>query len=81
MNRNNPLNPFWRVEIRTPEQARIYNRLLIAKIIVQVILLCGLLALAGWSLKMLGIALLFAVAWKGIESWSRRRKANATNRG
>jgi hypothetical protein len=82
MNSTNPspLNPFWRVELRTDAQVRLYNRILVAKIIVQVILILGILALCGWSPLQLVCAVLFAAAWKGIEIWSRRRKASAIPR-
>ncbi len=72
MNRNNPLNPFWRVEIRTPEQARLYNRLLIAKIAVQVLLLLGLLALGGWTWQMLLGIVAIATVWQGLSFYRRR---------
>jgi hypothetical protein len=74
MNSNNPLNPFWRVEIRTPEQARIYNRLLIAKIAVQVILLLGLLALGGWTWPQLLAIVAIATVWQGVSFMRRRRQ-------
>lgn len=43
----NIFKPGYRIEIKNEAQARIYRRLLIAKIVVQLILLGGLLALSG----------------------------------
>ena len=71
----NPLSPWYRIEIKTPAQARLYNRLLVAKIVGQLIVLGVILGMAGWSLKALGFGLAIAVAWYGFDVFRRRRAA------
>ncbi|MDP3506713.1 MAG: hypothetical protein Q8T09_01865 [Candidatus Melainabacteria bacterium] len=63
MNRN-LLKPDLKIEINSEAQARKYTRLLIAKIAVQLIIIAALLALAGWSLKLLLVGATVATAWK-----------------
>lgn len=72
MNTSSPFHPFWRVEIRTEAQARLYNRLLIAKIAVQVLLLLGLLALGGWTWQMLLGVVAVATVWQAVSYYRRR---------
>jgi len=71
---NHPFSPFYRVRISTPEQARIYNRFMVAKIVAQLIILALLLALAGWSWQMFVGAAAIAVAWKGGEMYFKSRR-------
>lgn len=70
-----PLSPFYRIEIKNEAQARIYNRFLMAKIAVQLVLLALLLYVCGWSFQMLAIAFGIAAVWKGSEFLYKRYQA------
>ncbi len=68
--------PGYRVVIDTPAKARLYNRILKAKIAVQLLLLGGLLMLGGWTWKQLAIVLAVATVWQLTSMWLRKRKQN-----
>lgn len=64
-------HPFYTVTITTPGQARLYNRLLLIRIALQLLLLGAMLWLFGWNWQMLLGGLAVAVAWQGINRWRR----------
>lgn len=66
-----PLHPRFAIEIKNPRQAAIYRRLLIAKIVVQVILLVAMLMLLGVTWWQLAFIAVFATAWKGFDMWRK----------
>lgn len=70
----NIFHPNYTIVIDTPAKARLYNRLLVAKIVVSVILLGGLLALGGWTWLQLLCVFAGATIWQGLSIWRRKRK-------
>ena len=72
----NIFKPGYRIEIKNDAQARIYRRFLIAKIVVQLILLAGLLALSGWDWKMLVTVGALAAVWQWGPSLWRKYKSS-----
>lgn len=69
------LHPRFAIEIKTPAQAQLARKILIAKITVQLIVIAGLLALCGLTLKQMAFLALFAGAWKAFDMW-RQGKLN-----
>lgn len=59
------LKPGYTVQLNTPAQHRLYTKVLLAKIFVQVVLICLLLALGGWSWLQLGCIVAIATVWQG----------------
>lgn len=68
-----PLDPRFAVEIKTPAQAALYRKLLLAQIAVQIVLLVGLVLIAGFTWQQLAFVALFACAWKGFDLWRKGR--------
>jgi hypothetical protein len=68
------LSPNYAITIKTPEQARLYNKILMVKIAVQILVICGLLALGGVSWQMLAVIIGVATVWQAVSFWSRKRK-------
>jgi hypothetical protein len=74
----NIFKPGYRIEIKNEAQARIYRRLLLAKIAVQLVILGGLLALSGWDWKMfLGVAAIATVWQFGPKLWRKFKHRQA----
>lgn len=65
----NPLDPRFALEIKTPAQAALWRKILIAKIAVQVALLVGLFLLLGVTLHQLAFIAVFACTWKVFDLW------------
>lgn len=61
---SNIFRPGYRIEIKNEAQAKIYNKFLIAKIVVQLLVIAGLLALGGWSWQMLLGVVAVATIWQ-----------------
>lgn len=68
-----PFDPRFAVEIKTPAQAALWRKILLAKITVQVILLAALLLFLGVTWQQLAFVAVFACAWKGFDLWRNGR--------
>lgn len=68
-----PWDPRFAIEIKTPAQAALWRKVLIAKIAVQVVVLVGLLALLGVTWQQMAFVALFACAWKAFDLWRAGR--------
>ncbi len=75
----NPIfKPGYRIEIKSEAQAKLYNKLLIAKIVVQLIVIAGLLTLSGWDWQMLlGVAVIATVWQFGPRLWRSLKNRGA----
>lgn len=65
-------HPFYEIEITTPEQARLYNRMLVAKAIISMGFIIALIYLGGGSWWQLVVAMIFATVWKAVDIWRKR---------
>lgn len=68
-----PWDPRFGIEIKTPAQAALWRKVLIAKIAVQVVVVVGLLALLGLTLKEMAFLAVFVGGWKAFDMWRNGR--------
>ena len=72
MNIPDELKPGFRVELKTDASVRLYNKMLVVKIIVQLIVLGLLITLcADWQTALMGIGI--GVVWILISEYKKRR--------
>ncbi len=64
MDSSHYLHPNYRVRLTTERQAKLYTNLLIAKIVIAICFIAGILLLNGYTWKELLFVAAFATSWK-----------------